>query len=136
MFPPFDEIKALVHTIITSSPQINENYKGPKSGIYMLYVNDFSDQSVIPIYVGKTTNFKQRFKQHRHDVEEINGTSFRDYQTGFLRGAYGMKCPYEGHYKACKIFKYMIDHNCQGSALQMLVLEACDIENLDAREQA
>lgn len=136
MFATFDEIKNAVKRIVKSHTYINDEYVGPRSGIYMLYVDNFSDSTVIPIYVGKTVNFRQRLKQHIRDIDLINQTSFADYQTAFLRGAFGMKCPYDGKFKACKIFKYMVDHACVWDDLRMIVLEYCEKEQLEEKEQA
>ena len=136
MYASFEEIKSTVLSLISSQPHVDNAYAGPKTGIYLLYVDNFSDSSIIPIYVGKTVNFKQRLKQHIRDIDEINKSSFVDYQTGFLRGAYGMRCSHEGKYKACKIFKYMLDHNCQWPDLRMIVLEVCEKEQLSEKEQS
>lgn len=135
MFATFDEIKQQVQTIIENHTHISNAYSGPVTGIYMLYIDDFSDDSVIPIYVGKTVNFKQRLKQHCRDVDTLNKTAVVDYKIGFLRGVYGMRCPYEGQYKACKIFKYMLDHKCSWADLRMVVLEVCEKEQLAEKEQ-
>lgn len=36
---------------------------------------------------------------------------------------------YDGRFKACKIFKYMVEHNCKLSDLKMIVLEELEEEN-------
>ena len=135
MFATFSEIKEAVRTIVDSYPHISDDYTGPKTGIYMLYIDDFSDNSIIPIYVGKTLDFKQRLYQHQRDIGVINTMSFADYQMVFLRGAYEMRCPYDGKYKACKIFKYMLDHQCSWKKLRMTVLEPCEKGQLAEKEE-
>ena len=48
---------------------------------------------------------------------------------------------YDGHYKACKIFQYMVDHDCTLKDFHMIVLEELEINNnniqelLDKKEQ-
>ena len=48
---------------------------------------------------------------------------------------------YDGHYKSCKIFQYMVDHNCTLKDFRMIVLEKIDgnsdniQELLDKKEQ-
>lgn len=41
----------------------------------MIYINNFNDSKIIPIYIGQTTNFQKRYKQHL-SLEEFYISSF------------------------------------------------------------
>ena len=107
---------------------INTDYR-KSSGIYLLYVDCFEDDWIAPIYVGKAKDIQNRYKQHFKDVMSLNRLSKEFYKT------YLSKRFYNGKYKACKIFHYMVEHDCTLKDLKMVVLELCDEPSLDSLEQ-
>lgn len=131
----FIETKEKVLKAIHSHQHITTDSSFTACGIYMLYVDDFSSNRIIPIYIGQTTDFRKRLKQHLTDLEEINTTHSAEHHLALLRGAVGLRCPYEGRYKACKIFKYMVDHGCKMCSLRMIVLKECEKSQLHDLEQ-
>ena len=86
-------------------------------GVYMLYVDCFDSKKIIPFYIGETENFQQRHKDHLLEVLSLNRLHTECYIQALLSGLYN------GKYKACKIFSYMVNHNCTLNDLHMIVLE-------------
>ena len=138
----FDEIKNKVIEIINSGnyEEITMDSNNKKVGIYMIYVNKFDDKKIIPIYIGQTgngknRNFKNRYKEHLQEIMALNRFKYELYKENLLENFY------DGHYKACKIFQYMIDNNCTLKDFRMIVLEELDETNsnieelLDEKEQ-
>lgn len=114
---------------ITSSTHINT------SGIYMIYLDDFSDDKIIPFYIGQTHNFQNRHKQHFQEILSLNRLSYETYKKMFFYNENHKGCFYDGSFKSCKIFKYMVEHNLKLSQWHMILLEECDLNMLDEREQ-
>lgn len=46
------------------------NYK--HAGIYMIYINNFNDDKVVPIYIGETVNMQRRYKEHLSQLMFLN----------------------------------------------------------------
>lgn len=126
----FNSLKAKVLDTINKNGNMeitNEtNYK--ESGIYMIYIDNFNDEKVIPIYIGITTNFQKRYKQHLSEIMTLNRFEYEHY-ISFLYNQF-----YEGNYKACKIFKYMLEHECSLKDFHMIILEKAE-EDLEKKEQ-
>lgn len=127
----FEEIKNKVQNIINdSSIQEIRNYTNNKNiGIYMIYIDNFNDDRIIPIYIGQTgygknRNFQNRYKEHLQEIMALNRLRYNYYKEILLDNFY------DGHYKACKIFQYMVDHNCTLKDFHMIVLEEIE-ENID-----
>lgn len=91
------------------------------AGVYMFYVDCFDDSYIIPFYIGKTTDFQRRHSQHFKEILSLNRLDFSCYKYALINGLY------HGHYKACKIFSYMVNHKCSLKDLHMVILE--EIEN-------
>ena len=127
----FQSIKTEILNLIQHSREVAKDTPSSGTGIYLFYVDDFSDNRVLPIYIGQTTNFKRRLRKHIADISEVNAISYPDYHNRFLWGAKH----FDGHFKACKIFKYMVEHGCTMDSLHMVILEECSKENLSLREQ-
>lgn len=140
----FLEIKNKVKKIIKDNnfEEVNEDTNDRNIGIYMIYIDNFEDDKIIPIYIGQTgagkdRNFQKRFKEHLQEIMALNRLKYDYYKELLLSGFY------DGHYKACKVFKYMVDHNCTLKDFHMIVLEKIDnslkmdqIQSLlDKREQ-
>lgn len=138
----FKQIKNKVKKIIDSNNNIEVKYNtnNKDKGIYMLYIDNFDDDKIIPIYIGQTgsgenRNFQLRYKEHFQEIMALNRLQYEYYKNLLLERFY------DGHYKACKIFQYMVNHNCTLKDFHMIVLETVDsdIENiqevLDREEQ-
>lgn len=127
----FEKIKKAVINLVEEhkenevTPYTNMKY----NGIYMLYVNDFNDNRVIPFYIGQTVDLQQRHKQHYMELLALNRFGYDVYKCNMMRESlyFGISSYYEGHFKTCKIFKYMVEHNCSLADFHMIVLE----ENID-----
>lgn len=52
----FEEIRDKVKKVIKdiNIEEINNNTDNKNIGIYMIYINNFNDDKVIPIYIGQT----------------------------------------------------------------------------------
>ena len=138
----FEEIKNKVKKIIKDRnvEEINNNTDSKNIGIYMIYIDNFNDDKVIPIYIGQTgygknRNFQNRYKEHLQEIMALNRLEYNYYKELLLDNFY------DGHYKSCKIFQYMVDHNCTLKDFSMIVLEKIDgnsdniQELLDKKEQ-
>lgn len=138
----FEEIKNKVKKIIKDRnvEEINNNTDSKNIGIYMIYIDNLNDDKVIPIYIGQTgygknRNFQNRYKEHLQEIMALNRLEYNYYKELLLDNFY------DGHYKSCKIFQYMVDHNCTLKDFRMIVLEKIDgnsdniQELLDKKEQ-
>ena len=120
----FEEIKIKVQNIINDNnvQEIRNDTNNKNIGIYMIYIDNFNDEKIIPIYIGQTgygknRNFQNRYKEHLQEIMALNRLKFNYYKELLLDNFY------DGHYKACKIFQYMVDHNCTLKDFRMIVLK-------------
>lgn len=120
---------AVVATIAASVEEVLPTTKIKKSGIYMIYVDCFDDEKIIPIYIGKSTDIQKRYKSHYQEILALNRLSYDEYKKYTQSGLY------DGAFKSCKIFRYMVEHNCSLLDYHMIPLEYCDESLLDEREQ-
>ncbi len=49
----FDETREHIRSLITDEDRVRLTEKGSTTGIYLLYLDDFSDEHTLPIYVGR-----------------------------------------------------------------------------------
>jgi|GEM_PF-3486625 len=126
----FKDTKTLILDIIKcSSIEVTENTKFKKtSGIYMLYVNKFDDDRIVPIYVGQTVDIQKRYSTHIKEILALNRLTKEEYMT------YQNDLFYNGRFKSCKIFKYMVDNESCLSDLKMIILNECEQSELEAVE--
>jgi len=124
----FCEVKKKVLDIIrdNKTDEVTRTSKINRAGIYMLYVDNFEDEKIIPFYIGQTGDFQRRHKQHFFEILSLNRLENSCYKYALQRGEYG------GHYRACKIFSYMVNHKCKINDLHMIILE--EIENEEERK--
>lgn len=108
---------------VTSQTSIKHN------GIYMLYVDNFDDDRVVPFYIGQSVNLQERYKQHYTELLALNRFRYDVYRGNMMRESLysGISSYYEGHFKTCKIFKYMVEHGCSLADFHMIAIE----ENID-----
>lgn len=112
-------------------------------GIYMLYIDNFEDKHIIPIYIGKTNHFQKRHKEHFRKLLELNKKNYNDYCNYIRsfeiekRNKSRNKSNDNGNYRYCKIFKYLIDHNLTLDNLHMIILKNEDnsqeLERLESK---
>ena len=126
----FEEIKNEVKKIIikNNNKEINNNSNNKNIGVYMIYIDNFNDDKIIPFYIGQTgygknRNFQNRYKEHLQEIMALNRLKYDYYKYILLRNFY------DAHYKACKIFQYMVDHDCTLKDFHMIVLGDLDINN-------
>ena len=123
----------LIHKTISSSKDfVDYSTKNKSSGIYMIYIDNFCDDKILPIYIGKTNNLQKRYETHYKEILALNHLDYDTYYGYFYDKNHNF---YDGHFRACKIFKYMLDHNCELKDYKMIVLEYCDVEKLEELEQ-
>ena len=129
----FEDIKAEVRAIF-SSEKYKEvtrltNYK--LSGVYIIYIDCDNDNLVLPIYIGQSRNIQKRYKDHLTQLLSLNRLSYEAYKEYFFSKKHSY---YDGFFKTCKIFKYMIENNCDLTQLRMKILTECEVEELDYYE--
>lgn len=134
----FNSLKQKVVNLIKQNigREITHNSEVKKNGIYLIYVDDFSDDKVIPFYIGQTVNIQERYKQHYMELLALNRFCYEVYESNLFRESFhsGIASYYEGHFKMCKIFKYMVDHECTLGDFHMIILEE-DVDELEELEQ-
>lgn len=127
MTESFNSIKEKVLTLINTnkSNEVTRKTNNTSTGIYMLYVDDFSDDLIIPFYIGETgngenRNFQTRYEEHLKNLLALNRLKYEHYKD------YLITVFFDGNYKACKIFTYLVNHNCTFDNFHMIVLETID----------
>lgn len=115
----FDEIKNHVLELVkrNRSNEITRKTNCHAAGIYMLYVDCFSDDRIIPFYIGQTHDFQERHKKHLSDLLALNRLDQSCYEYALLKDLYN------GRYRPCKIFSYMVNHGCTLRDFHMVILE-------------
>ena len=122
MTESFNSIKEKVLNLIDTNKgnEVTRKTNNSGAGIYMLYVDDFSDNKIIPFYIGETNDFQTRHKEHLKELLSLNRLNYEHYKHYLIKGFY------DGSYKACKIFAYLVNHNCSLNNFHMIVLETID----------
>lgn len=129
----FDETLEKVKQYIFNNnfQEITEVTNITTSGIYILYIDQFLSDTIIPIYVGKTSNFQERHKEHLKHLLALNRLDYEmlSYQ---LNNFNNIRTIFEGKYLYLKIFKYLIDNNLNLDNLHMVIIEkVADVEKLE-----
>ena len=131
----FEEIRDKVKNKISNRDieEINNKTDNKNIGIYMIYIDNFKDDRIIPIYIGQTgcgknRNFQNRYKEHLQEIMALNRLEYNYYKELLFDNFY------DGHYKACKIFQYMVDHSCTLKDFHMIVLEKIDDNSNNIQE--
>ena len=89
----------------------------------MLYVDCFDDETIIPFYIGQTSNFQDRHKKHFSEIMALNRLNRECYAYALFADLYN------GHNRPCKIFSFMVNHGCTLKDLHMIVLDVASEEN-------
>jgi hypothetical protein len=121
----FEEIKNECQTLIESNHHriVDRTTNIHDAGIYMLYVDSFGDDKIIPFYIGQTNDFQKRYQQHLTEIMALNRCLRANYEYALHKNVY------HGNYRACKIFSYMVEHNCTFDNLHMIILDIIEDEN-------
>jgi hypothetical protein len=124
------QVKDLIHQ--NTFREVTPDTKHHISGIYMIYIDNFSSEKIIPIYIGQSNDIQKRYKKHFLEILALNRLSYDEYYTYFFSKTHSF---YEGQFKACKIFKYMIENNCTLKDFHMTILEEVELQHLKEKEQ-
>ncbi|MBG9444030.1 excinuclease ABC subunit C [Cytobacillus firmus] len=127
-----DSIRNQVKQLIQENlhREVTPETKRTISGIYMIYVDNLTSEKIVPIYIGQAKDIQRRYKQHLSEILALNRLTYEEYHNYFF-----VKSFYEGNFKSCKIFKYMIENNCTLHDFHMIVLEEVEEEYLGEKEQ-
>ena len=126
------EVKSRVKELILQNKEneVKRNTSLHTAGVYMLYVDCFESDTIVPFYIGQTNDFQTRHKQHLTELMALNRFDRRCYEYAVLKDFYN------GSIKSCKIFSYMVNHGCSLNDWHMIVLEEIsDKEMRKKREQ-
>ncbi len=122
--PTFDQVRNNIQCIIEQNKtyEVTNTSHIHKAGVYMLYVDCFSDDTIIPFYIGQTNDFQERHKQHFSEIMALNRLHRECYEYALFADLYN------GHARPCKIFSFMVNHRCSLNDLHMIVLETIEDE--------
>jgi len=126
------EIRDKVYRLIAENKhqEVLRNGNHRSAGVYMLYVDNFESDTIIPFYIGQTNNFQDRHKQHLSELMALNRLQHNCYEYAVIKDLYN------GRARACKIFSYMVNHHCSFNDWHMIILEEiADDETREKREQ-
>jgi adenylate kinase family enzyme len=112
--------------------EVTPETKHSISGIYMIYIDHFTSEKVVPIYIGQAKDIQRRYKQHLSEILALNRLSNDEYNKYFFSKSNSF---YEGKFKASKFFKYMLENDCTLQDFRMIILEEVEVEYLDKKEQ-
>lgn len=118
----FERIKSDVKELIQKCKDntIHDNPSDSRSGIYMIYIDDFTDNKILPVYIGQTSNFRRRYTQHLRSLRHLYGFGNKNYLRALNNNWFS------GKYFYCKLFCYLADHSLKEKDLKMVVLEEID----------
>ncbi|UYG95335.1 hypothetical protein [Cytobacillus firmus] len=130
----FNNIKYQVKQLIQENlcREVTPHTKYTFSGIYMIYIDHFPSEKFVPIYIGQARDIQRRYKQHFSEILSLNRLPYEEYHKYFF---FDHQSFYEGNFKACKIFKYLLESNCTLQDIHMIVIEDVKEEYLDEKEQ-
>jgi hypothetical protein len=128
------DVKSIVGRMIQehSYREITPETKYNTSGIYMIFIENCASDKIVPIYIGQSKDVQKRYKVHMTEILALNRLSYDEYYNYFFSKSSSF---YEGRFKTCKIFKYMIDNNCRLRDFRVFLLEETGVEDLERKEQ-
>ena len=138
MMDEIEQIKKQVQQTINNRKNhsvTNNSHYDKQAGIYMLYIDYFEDETIIPIYIGQTMDLQKRWKDHKKKILALNHFSYDFLFEMFYSEKYFDSPYYNGQFMAIKFFTYMIKHHLKVSDLKMIVLEFSQSAALDNLEQ-
>ena len=119
----FEDAKEEIIKLIKDKNEITNRTDFKTGGIYLLYVDNFDSEKIIPAYIGKTHNFQERHKEHLKEILSINRLTKKNHTSAIISKYY------EVHYKSSKFFKYLVDNENSLNDIHMVILEECDDED-------
>jgi Zn finger protein HypA/HybF involved in hydrogenase expression len=129
-----NDVKSKVNNLIEehSDKEITPDTNHKISGIYMIYIDNFTSDKIVPIYIGQSKDVQKRYKVHLSEILSLNRLSYENYYDYFFDKSNSF---YEGRFKSSKIFKFMVENNCTLSDFRVILLEEVKAEELDKKEQ-
>lgn len=127
-----EKIIDIIESLKSSSYEVTQNSKNKTTGIYMIYIDGFESNEVLPIYIGKSIDIQKRYKQHYTELLALNRLSYEEYKKYFFLKNTSF---YDGHFKTSKIFKYMVENQKTLKDFHMIILEQTDESELDFKEK-
>ncbi|MFY9715193.1 MAG: hypothetical protein WAJ84_01115, partial [Candidatus Rhabdochlamydia sp.] len=100
--------------------------------VSMIYIDCEDNDTTLPIYIGQSRDIQKRYKDHLTELLTLNRLSYDTYRSYFFDKDDSF---YEGSFKATKIFKFMVEQNCDITQFRMKILTECDINLLDHYEE-
>ena len=82
----FNNLKYQVKQLIQDNlyrevtPETKHNY----SGIYMIYIDNFTSETIVPIYIGQAKDIQRRYKKHFSEIVALNRLSYDEYYNYFF----------------------------------------------------
>ena len=130
----FENTRAAVKEIFSSEKYngVNRTTHYKVSGIYMIYIDCEDNDTILPIYIGQSKDIQKRYKDHLTELLTLNRLSYDTYKSYFFSKKQSF---YEGSFKATKIFKFMVEQNCEINQFRMKILMECEIDLLDQYEE-
>ena len=70
----FEQTRSSIQNIIRQNRknEVTRDTNIRKGGIYILFVDCFEDDTIIPFYIGQTGDFQERHKQHFSEIMALN----------------------------------------------------------------
>ena len=86
------EIRDKVYRLIAENKdqEVLRNSDHHSAGVYMLYVDNFESDTIIPFYIGQTNNFQDRHKQHLSELMALNRLQHNCYEHAVIKDLYNL----------------------------------------------
>ena len=121
----FENVK---NDFINTIDKINDvNTKDKTSGIYILYIDNIDLDNLIPIYVGQSKNIYARKNNHKSKIKRLFNLPDEVYNDSIMLNS--------GEYLYCKLVSTLKNNGKDMEDIKFKVLEYCNQEELDEREQ-
>ena len=110
--------KNKIKELIKNKPVISETSKYEhQAGIYLFYIDDFSDDKTIPIYVGASSDLQSNYEKYQQILSGFADLEAADYIELLTQNFRLLDLP------SIKMFQYLIDHGCCFDQLKMVILK-------------
>lgn len=85
-YEKIDNIKYQVKQLIQESLywEVTPETKHNIAGIYMIYIDNFTSEKIVPIYIGQSKDIQRRYKQHFSEIIALNRLSYDEYNKYFF----------------------------------------------------
>lgn len=101
------------------------------TGIYCLYIQGYEQvkDDLQPFYIGKSVNIKQRFQQHKAEINKAFKLGYDEWNRLVDEGYY------DGRHKITKFVGYLFKNALTPADLKYELIEECDKKQLDKLER-